>query len=85
MGRIVNNDKIVTKICLLSDFSGLVVEALLLANFDAAVEVCIHHNRMAEAIVLAIAGGPELLTRTQNRFFKSQNCSVSRVSCHCVI
>ncbi len=63
-----------------SDFEGLVTQSLLLANFEAAVEVCLHHNKMAEAITLAIAGGPELLLRTQKRFFKSSKSNLSRVS-----
>ncbi len=65
---------------LATDFEGLVTQSLLLANFEAAVEVCLHHNKMAEAITLAIAGGPELLLRTQKRFFKSTKSDLNRVS-----
>ena len=52
-----------------SDCDGLVAQALLTANFEAAVEVCLHNDRMAEAIILALAGGPELLAQTQKKFF----------------
>ena len=30
-------------------------------NFEAAVDMCLSEDKMAEAILLAIAGGPELL------------------------
>ena len=66
-------------------FEGLVTRALLLANFEAAVEVCLHHNKMAEAITLAIAGGPELLLRTQKRFFQSSKTDLNRVGIHFIL
>ena len=66
-------------VCCSVDFEGLVTQSLLLANFEAAVEVCTHHNKMAEAITLAIAGGPELLLRTQKRFFQSSKSDLNRV------
>ena len=59
---------------------GLVTQALLTANFEAAVEVCLHHERLAEAVVLAIAGGPELLARTQKKVFAASKTSLNRVS-----
>ena len=59
--------------------SGLVTQALLTANFEAAVEVCLHNNRMAEAIILANAGGPDLLARTQKKFFHKNKGSLNRV------
>ena len=59
---------------------GLVTQALLVANFEAAVEVCLHHNKMAEAMILAIAGGADLLRRTQKRYFKSNRSNLGRVS-----
>ena len=64
---------------LFTDFEGLVTQSLLMANFEAAVEVCLHHKKMAEAITLAIAGGPELLLRTQKRFFQSSKSDLNRV------
>lgn len=59
---------------------GLMSQALLTGNFEAAVEMCLHANKMAEAILLAIAGGPELLTRTQKKYFHKNKSSVGRVS-----
>ena len=54
-------------------------QALLMANFEAAVEVCLHNDRMAEAIILAIAGGTELLKQTQNKFFQKEKGGLNRV------
>lgn len=50
-----------------------------MGNFEAAVELCICENKMAEAILLAIAGGPELLQRTQKRFFSKNSSNIERV------
>ncbi len=54
-------------------------QALLMANFEVAVEVCLHHKKMAEAIILAIAGGPELLARTQKKFFQTNKSNLGRL------
>jgi protein transport protein SEC31 len=59
---------------------GLLTRSLLTANFEAAVDVCLSHGRMAEALVLAIAGGPELLGRTQKAFFDANKSSVDQVN-----
>lgn len=61
------------------DCDGLITEALLTANFAAAVDVALHHNRQAEAMILAIAGGTELLTATQTRVLQSIKSGVSQV------
>lgn len=66
-----------------SDADGLLSQALLTGNFEAAVEICMCENKMAEAIILAIAGGPDLLSRTQKRFFQKSKCSIGRVSHFC--
>lgn len=64
----------------LSDTDGLISQSLLTGNFEAAVEMCLHDNRLADAILLAIAGGPELLAKTQRKYFKKTKSNVSRVS-----
>jgi len=58
---------------------GLLCQALLTGNFEAAVDMCLSENRMAEAILLAIAGGPELLSRTQKRYFQKNNSNLTRL------
>uniref|UniRef100_A0A3B4AXZ4 SEC31 homolog A, COPII coat complex component n=1 Tax=Periophthalmus magnuspinnatus TaxID=409849 RepID=A0A3B4AXZ4_9GOBI len=52
----------------------LITQALLTGDFEGAVELCLHDNRMADSIILAIAGGAELLKKTQKKYFiKSQS------------
>ena len=60
-------------------------QALLMGNFEAAVEMCLAENKMAEAILLAIAGGPELLLRTQKKYFQRNKSNLGRVSCGNVV
>ena len=61
---------------------GLITQALLTANFESAVDVCIEQGRWAEAVILAIAGGPQLLAETEKRFFEANKSSVNQV-CQC--
>ncbi|XP_071808414.1 protein transport protein Sec31A-like isoform X2 [Asterias amurensis] len=61
------------------DTEGLISQAVLTGNFEAAVEMCLHNDRMADAILLAIAGGPELLARTQRKYFKKTKSNISRL------
>lgn len=64
----------------ISDPDGFLSQVLLMGNFEAAVELCLCENKMAEAILLAIAGGPELLQRTQKRYFAKNSSNLGRVS-----
>jgi len=64
------------------DCDGLITQALLTANFESAVDVCIQHGRWAEAVILAIAGGPQLLAETEKRFFETNKSNVNQV-CRC--
>ena len=45
--------------------AGFLSRALLTGNIELAVELCLEHNRMADAIVLAMQGGPELMKHAQ--------------------
>ena len=65
-----------------SECDGLITQALLTANFEAAVEVCLSNNKLAEAVILAIAGGPELLARTQKKVFTRNAGNLNRVWRH---
>ncbi|XP_067672888.1 protein transport protein Sec31A-like isoform X1 [Haliotis asinina] len=62
-----------------NDADGLMTQALLTGNFEAAVEMCLSENKMAEAILLAIAGGPELLSRTQKKYFQKNKSNLGRL------
>lgn len=61
------------------DVDGLITQALLTGNFESAVDLCLHDNRMADAIILAIAGGPDLLTRTQTKYFAKSQSKITRL------
>ncbi|NWI94541.1 SC31A protein, partial [Pitta sordida] len=61
------------------DVDGLITQALLTGNFESAVELCLHDNRMADAIILAIAGGQELLSRTQEKYFTKMQSKITRL------
>uniref|UniRef100_A0A8C4MKS9 Protein transport protein Sec31A n=1 Tax=Equus asinus asinus TaxID=83772 RepID=A0A8C4MKS9_EQUAS len=53
--------------------------ALLTGNFESAVDLCLHDNRMADAIILAIAGGQELLAQTQKKYFAKSQSKITRL------
>ncbi|KAI1236379.1 hypothetical protein IHE44_0001668 [Lamprotornis superbus] len=59
------------------DTDGLISQALLLGNFEGAVELCMRAERFADAIILAIAGGDTLLKETQKRYFAKQKTNLS--------
>ncbi|XP_076402862.1 protein transport protein Sec31A isoform X13 [Peromyscus maniculatus bairdii] len=61
------------------DIDGLITRALLTGNFESAVDLCLHDNRMADAIILAIAGGPELLAQTQKKYFAKSQSKITRL------
>ncbi|NXA23725.1 SC31A protein, partial [Ibidorhyncha struthersii] len=61
------------------DVDGLITQALLTGNFESAVNLCLHDNRMADAIILAIAGGQELLSRTQEKYFAKMQSKITRL------
>uniref|UniRef100_A0A8B9C7W3 Protein transport protein Sec31A n=1 Tax=Anser brachyrhynchus TaxID=132585 RepID=A0A8B9C7W3_9AVES len=65
--------------CSLADVDGLITQALLTGNFESAVDLCLHDNRMADAIILAIAGGQELLSRTQEKYFVKMQSKITRL------
>ena len=68
------------KICFcLIDTDGLICQALLAGNFEAAVDVCFGDQRMADGLLLAIAGGPDLFTKTQKRYLTMTKSPVSKV------
>ncbi|XP_072784749.1 protein transport protein Sec31A isoform X9 [Taeniopygia guttata] len=61
------------------DVDGLITQALLTGNFESAVDLCLHDNRMADAIILAIAGGQELLSQTQEKYFAKMRSKITRL------
>lgn len=49
-----------------------VKDALLVGNFEAAVECCIRSGNMADALMLASCGGADLWAKTQAEYFARQ-------------
>lgn len=50
----------------------VVKNALLVGNFDAAVECCFRNQNFADALMLASCGGADLWAKTQQRYFDSE-------------
>ncbi|XP_015350150.1 protein transport protein Sec31B isoform X11 [Marmota marmota marmota] len=64
------------------DTDGLLSQALLLGELSSAVELCLKEERFADAIILAQAGGTDLLKRTQECYLaKTQTKISSLLSC----
>uniref|UniRef100_A0A8C9XNF1 Protein transport protein Sec31A n=1 Tax=Sander lucioperca TaxID=283035 RepID=A0A8C9XNF1_SANLU len=59
--------------------NGLISQALLVGNFEGAVDLCLNDGRYAEAILLSISGGEELLKKTQQKYLSNQKNSISMV------
>ncbi|XP_066567621.1 protein transport protein Sec31A isoform X2 [Amia ocellicauda] len=67
------------KLSVSEDVDGLITQALLTGDFEGAVDLCLHDNRVADAIILAIAGGPELLAKTQKTYFDKTQSKITRL------
>lgn len=57
----------------------MIAQALLLGNIEAAVELCLENGRMADALIVAMTGGPELLARTQYKYLQQSKGYVSNL------
>jgi protein transport protein SEC31 len=55
-----------------SETNRLVTKALVLGDFESAVSLCLSSERYADAILLAVRGGPELLQPTQKAYFEKR-------------
>jgi protein transport protein SEC31 len=51
----------------------MVKKALLVGNFEAAVDCCFRIGNLADALVLASCGGAELWAKTQARYFEVES------------
>lgn len=52
------------------DVDNLITKAIISGDFESAVNICLATNRLADALVLALNGGEELLQKAQDEFFK---------------
>ncbi|XP_052568630.1 protein transport protein Sec31B isoform X3 [Peromyscus californicus insignis] len=66
------------------DTDGLLSQALLLGELRPAVELCMKEERFADAIILAQAGGAELLKWTQEHYLAKRRTKISSLLA-CVI
>ncbi|XP_038108125.1 protein transport protein Sec31A isoform X2 [Culex quinquefasciatus] len=62
-----------------TDTEGLICEALLTKNLEAAVELCMEAGKTTEALILAMNGGSELLARVQYRFLKNSDSYLANI------
>ncbi|XP_065074343.1 protein transport protein Sec31A [Ochlerotatus camptorhynchus] len=61
------------------DSEGLICEALLTGNLEAAVELCMNAGKTTEALILAMNGGSELLARVQLRYLKNSESYLANI------
>ena len=59
-----------------SEVDRLVTKAVVLGDFESAVSLCLSTDRFADAILLAVRGGQELLQRTQKAYFERRTSSL---------
>ncbi|KAM8912075.1 protein transport protein Sec31B isoform 1-T1 [Lycaon pictus] len=59
------------------DTDGLLSQALLLGELRPAVELCLKEERFADAIILAQAGGADLLKQTQECYWAKRKTRIS--------
>ncbi|KAF1916743.1 hypothetical protein BDU57DRAFT_242679 [Ampelomyces quisqualis] len=50
-----------------------ITRALMLGNFDAALDVCLKENRLSDAFMIAICGGDKCVAKAQAAYFKRQS------------
>ncbi|XP_058118921.1 protein transport protein Sec31A [Anopheles ziemanni] len=61
------------------DSEGLICEALLTGNLEAAVELCMQAGKTSEALILAMNGGSDLLAKVQYRYLKNHENYLSNI------
>lgn len=66
-----------------ADPEGSITSCLLRGELEAAVDLCLKDS-LADAIMLSIAGGPQLLATTQDKYFKQVSGAVSKLVCSVV-
>lgn len=59
-----------------SEVDRLVTQALVVGDFHSAVELCLASERFADALLLAVRGGPDLLQSTQKAYFAKRTTSL---------
>lgn len=58
------------------DADKLITRAIVLGDFESAVSLCVSMDRFADALLLAVRGGTDLLARTQKAYFERRTTSL---------
>jgi protein transport protein SEC31 len=53
-----------------TDADKSITKALMLGNFDQALDVCLKEDRLSDAFMIAICGGQKCIDKAQNAYFK---------------
>lgn len=59
-----------------SEVDRLITRALVVGDFESAVTLCLSVDRFADALVLAVRGGPDLLAKTQQAYFEKRTTAL---------
>lgn len=59
-----------------SEADKLITRALVLGDFESAVSLCISSDRFADALLLAVRGGSDLLAKTQKAYFEKRTTTL---------
>ncbi|KAL6073528.1 Protein transport protein SEC31 [Balamuthia mandrillaris] len=57
----------------------MITRSLIVGSFESAVNICVKSGRMADALVLAACGGPDLWAKTQEIFFSKNQLPFMRL------
>lgn len=60
-----------------SEIELMIKRAVIVGDFRTAVDGCLHMNKMADALVIAHAGGPDLWLHAQSEYLTKSSVSVS--------
>ncbi|EUD66771.1 hypothetical protein C922_02756 [Plasmodium inui San Antonio 1] len=61
-----------------SGIESIIKECVLVGNIETAVELCLHKNRMADALFLSSFGGEQLWHKTKTLYIQKQNSTFMR-------
>ncbi|XP_065220665.1 protein transport protein Sec31A-like [Planococcus citri] len=64
-----------------NDVESAISDALLLGDLELAVDLCLREDKIADAFVIAMSGGPELIAKAQAKYFeKTEDPLVALIS-----
>lgn len=62
-----------------SEIDRTITRAIILGNFEGAVDLCVKADRLSDALLVAICGGNDLVARTQQLYFQKARFPYLRV------